>query len=69
LLLFGVTPVSNGVADVVMKLARTGLTDIHGGVRFGLTFGAVLVMVMQALAIIVASVIWGLRMRGSGEQS
>jgi hypothetical protein len=67
LLLLAVPPVINVAVDMVMKLPPVGSTDIRLGVRLGLTFGATLVMVMQALAIIVASVIWGRRMRGSAE--
>jgi hypothetical protein len=67
LFLLAVPPVINGVVDLVMKLPPVGPTDTRLGVRLGLTFGAVLVMVMQALAIVVASIIWGRRMRGSAK--
>jgi hypothetical protein len=69
LVLFGVPPVINGVVDALMKLPLAGSTDTHLAMRLGLTFGAALVMVMQALAIVIASIIWRRRMRGSGEQS
>jgi hypothetical protein len=67
LFLLAVPPVINGVVDLVMKLPPVGPTNTRLGVRLGLTFGAALVMVMQALAIIVASIIWGRRMRGSAK--
>jgi len=70
LFLLALPPIMNGAVDAVMEIpgaARS--TDIHLGVRLGLTLGAALVMVMQALAIVVASFIWRRRMRGSGEQS
>ncbi len=67
LFLLAVPPVINGAVDIVMKLPPVGPTDPRLGVRLGLTFGAALVMVMQALAIVVASLIWGRRMRGSAE--
>ena len=56
-------PVMNRVVDMVLKLPPAGLPDIHLGVRLGLTVGATLVMVMQAVAIVVASLIWRRRMR------
>jgi hypothetical protein len=70
LFLLAIPPIMNRAVDAVMELpgaARS--TDIHLGVRLGLTLGATLVMVMQALAIIVASFIWRRRMRGPGERS
>ena len=69
LVLLGVPPIINGVVDVFMKIPGAARSaDSHLAMRLGLTFGAALVMVMQAMAIIVASFIWKRRMRGSGEQ-
>jgi hypothetical protein len=62
-------PVMNSVVDVVMNLPPAGSTDIYLGIRLGLLFGAVLVMLMQGLAIVVASLIWKRRMQGPGNQS
>jgi hypothetical protein len=65
LALLMVPPVMNEVVDVVLKLPPAGLTDMHLAVRLGLIGGATLVMLIQGLAIVVASVIWRQRMRGS----
>ena len=69
LFLLAVPPVINGVVDVLLNVRPAGSIDTHLAMRLGLTFGATLVMVMQALAIAIASIIWGLRMRGSGDPS
>jgi hypothetical protein len=68
LFLLGVPPVIDRVVDALMSVRPAGSMDVHLAMRLGLTFGATLVMVMQALAIAIASVIWGLRMRGPREQ-
>jgi hypothetical protein len=66
--LLGLPPVVDNVVDALMKVRPAGLMDAHFAMRLGLTFGATLVMVVQALAIVIASVIWGLRMRGPRAQ-
>jgi hypothetical protein len=52
-----------------LLVPRDGPPNIHLAVWEALLGGIVLVMVMQTLAIGVASFIWGRRMRGSAEQS
>jgi len=72
--LFMVPPVMNSLVDLVNGMAQRAS---HGSpyltnqlaVRMAFSFGGILVMVMQALAIVVAARVWKRRMGGSGEPS
>ena len=74
--LFTVPPVMNWLIElvnVVVQRATHGRVtpDVanHVAVQLALWFGITLVMVMQALAHVVATVVWWRRMGASGEQS
>ena len=73
ILLLMVPPVMNWLVDRVNALvnASGAAPDVanHVALQMAFTLGGVLVMVMQALAIIVASLVWKRRMGGSGEPS
>ncbi|HEY9541787.1 MAG TPA: hypothetical protein VIR05_09140 [Luteimonas sp.] len=62
-LLLAMPPVTNGLIDLANKLS-TGSPDMsdHGAVRLALFFGLILVVLMQLLAVILASAIWQRRM-------
>ena len=73
ILLLMVPPVMNWLVDRVNTLvnASGAPPDVanHVAVQMAFTLGGTLVMVMQALAIIVASFVWKRRMGGNGEPS
>ena len=70
MLLLMVPPVMNCLVDLV-NVRGTGSPDVsnHFAVRLAFFGGTGLVMVMQTLAFVVASVVWQRRMAGFGEQS
>jgi hypothetical protein len=70
MLLLMVPPVMNWLVDLV-NVRGTGSPDMtnHLAVRLAFFCGTGLVMVMQTLAFVVASVVWQRRMGGFGEQS
>jgi hypothetical protein len=74
MLLLMVPPVMNWLVDLanaVVNVLGSGSPDMtnQGAVRLAFFFGVTLVMVMQTLGIIVATVIWWRRMGGIGKQS
>jgi hypothetical protein len=73
-LLLMVPPVMNWLVDLVnamVKVRGTGSPDMtnHLAVQLAFFYGISLVMVMQGLAVSVASVVWWRRIGGLGEKS
>jgi len=63
-------PVTNRLIDFanVLSTGSAATTD-RGAVHLALVFGLILVVVVQCVAVVVASAIWERRMRGTGEGS
>lgn len=68
LVLLMVPQVMNWLVDLVNELGSHDMTN-QLAVRLAFFFGVILVMVMQTLAIVVASIVWQRRMGGIGERS